>query len=215
LRVTPWKLMIGDDYVELAFQFAHEADPDALLYYNDYGGEGMNPKSNRIYSIMSDFVERGVPLHGVGLQFHSIVGGLNFDAIAQNMQRLGDLGLQVQITELDVRYDGEVTDRILEQQADDYARLMQTCLEQEACNAYITWGVADRHTWLRGSNLGFYNNPTVQPLLYDDDYQPKPAYFAVRDVLEQYASGTLPDADDAAAEDTGTTAVELPEPAFS
>ncbi|MCI0711709.1 MAG: endo-1,4-beta-xylanase, partial [Chloroflexi bacterium] len=69
-RDTPLYRMIGEDYIELAFRFAHEADPDALLFYNDYGAEGLNPKSQMIYTMVSDFVERGVPIHGVGLQMH-------------------------------------------------------------------------------------------------------------------------------------------------
>jgi GH35 family endo-1,4-beta-xylanase len=187
LRDTPWRQLIGDDYIELAFQFAHEADPDALLFYNDYGTEGMNAKSNAVYEMVSDFVARGIPIHGVGLQSHFTVGSFDPDQVAQNIARLGELGLQVQLTEIDVRYSGEANDNILQRQASDYYRLMDVCLADEACTAFITWGVTDKYTWLRGANLGFYNNPSVEPLLFDDDYQPKPAYFAVLDALARKA----------------------------
>ncbi len=189
LRDTPWRQFIGDDYIDLAFQFAHEADPDALLFYNDYGAEDMGRKSDAVYAMVKDMIDRGIPINGVGLQAHSTVGRLNFRAIGDNIQRLGDLGLQVQITEFDDRYPGAADDHTLSQQADDYAQLLQTCLDHDACTAFITWGVSDNYTWLRGSNLGFYDNPTVEPLLFDDNLEPKPAYFALLDVLTQHAGG--------------------------
>lgn len=189
IRVTPWQRFIGDDYMELAFQFAHEADPDAILFYNDYGAEGMNTKSNRIYEMVSDFVARGVPIHGVGLQGHFTVGDaaqgrwVGPSNLNANINRLGELGLEVQITELDIRHDGPVTDEILERQANDYYNITSTCLENPYCTALITWGVSDRYTWLRNDNLGFFNNPEVAPLLFDDDYEPKLGYFAVMDAF--------------------------------
>ncbi len=187
LRDTPWRQWIGDDYVELAFQFAHEADPDALLFYNDYNIESVNDKSDAVYAMVSDFLARGIPIHGVGMQSHMILGQIDPYGIAKNMQRLGELGMQVQITELDVRFEGEPSDQILRRQASDYRRMMETCLESEYCTAFITWGVSDRYTWLRGSNLGFFENPVVAPLLFDDDYNPKPAYDALVEVLTEYA----------------------------
>ena len=149
LRDTPWRQLIGDDYIEMAFRFAHEADPNALLFYNDFSAESMNPKSNVVYNMVKDFVARGVPINGVGLQSHFTVGQIDFDGIAQNMKRLGDLGLQVQITEMDDRYPSGSNNAILQQQAGDYRRLLQTCLDNSNCTAFITWGVNDLYTWLR------------------------------------------------------------------
>ncbi|HLU08443.1 MAG TPA: endo-1,4-beta-xylanase [Oceanobacillus sp.] len=189
LRRTPWLELIGEDYIELAFRFAHEADPDALLFYNDYGAEAMTGKANGVYELLSDLLERGVPVHGVGLQGHFTLGSVNAGSIAQNIQRLGELGLQVQITEMDVRFNGEPNDNILHQQATDYERMMEVCLESEYCTAFVVWGVSDRFTWLRGSNLGFFENPDVAPLLFDDDYNPKPAYFALLDLLAEETQG--------------------------
>lgn len=185
LRNTPWRRLIGDDYIELAFRFAHEADPDALLFYNDLSAEGINAKSNAVYAMVQDLVARGVPIHGVGLQSHFALRTINTPGIARNIQRLGELGLQVQITEVDVRYQGATTPAILQLQAGDFAKLLATCLDSPYCTAFTTWGVSDRYSWLRRRDLGFFDNPTVAPLLFDDDFQPKPAYFAVRDVLAQ------------------------------
>jgi GH35 family endo-1,4-beta-xylanase len=194
LRDTPWRSMIGDDYIELAFQFAHEADPDALLFYNDYGAEGLNSKSDAVYALVQDLVERGIPIHGVGLQMHITVGDtaqngkLPADVLAQNIQRLGELGLEVQITEMDVGYLGETSKEILQQQAADYYRVMDTCLNSEYCTALIIWGVADHFSWLRYRESS--RTPDVEPLLFDSKYKPKPAYFALLDVLARRAGAT-------------------------
>lgn len=219
LRDTPWHRLIGDDYIDLAFQFAHEADPDARLFYNDYGTEGLNAKSNTVYNLVADMIERGVPIHGVGLQAHFELGGFNAEQIAANIKRLGELGLEVQITELDVRYAGEATEETFLRQAGDYRRVLDVCLSSEYCTAFITWGVTDKFTWLRNSNLGFYSNPTVEPLLFDDEYQPKPAYMAVADLLARHA-GEEPLLSDEEVEAmlSGTTVaaeVEIPEPTKS
>ncbi len=193
LREAPWHTLIGDDYVELAFRFAHEADPDALLFYNDYNIEAVNAKSDAVYAMVQDFIKRGVPINGIGLQSHFEIGTVNAPSIARNIQRFGMLGLQVQMTEVDVRYDGDTTDAVLQRQARDYGKLMSTCLDSPFCTAFITWGLTDRFSWLRGSDLGFFENETVAPLMFDQDYQEKPAYFAVRDLLAKKVGVTLPD----------------------
>ncbi len=217
LRDTPWKRLIGDDYIEMAFRFAHEADPDALLFYNDFNAEDMNAKSNRVYAMVKDLVDHGVPINGVGFQSHFTVGKMNTDAIAQNMKRLGELGLQVQITEMDDRYPVNSTDAILQPQAGDYRRLLETCLANKNCTAFVTWGISDLYSWLRDSGLGFYENPNVKPLLFDDDYQPKPAYYAVLDILARHA-GEKPILSDAeieamnAAPAAALVQVQLPPP---
>ncbi|HET6176632.1 MAG TPA: endo-1,4-beta-xylanase [Candidatus Sulfotelmatobacter sp.] len=92
----------GTAYVEQAFRWAHEADPKALLFYNENGGEGLTTKSDAIYAMVKDFKHRGVPLDGVGLQMH--ISRLDIDTapIAANIARLTALGLLVHITELDV-----------------------------------------------------------------------------------------------------------------
>ncbi len=223
LRDTPWLRMIGPDYVELAFQFAHEADPDALLFYNDYGAEGLNTKSNAIYEMMQDFVARGVPVHGVGLQAHIDLnstrpgGSASPTMVGANIKRLGELGLQVQITELDVKFRGKPSDEILQQQAGDYWNMVTTCATSEYCTAVIVWGVADHLSWLKQAE--FFNNPDVDPLLFDSAYQPKPAYFAALDALAR-AAGEPPILSDAElnailgkAEEPA--AAEIPEPSKS
>jgi endo-1,4-beta-xylanase len=107
LRSTLWSDspgigLKGAAYIEQALQWAHAADPDALLFYNDFNAEPVNAKSDAIYRMARDFLSRGMPLNGIGLQMHLSVGPLPLDKIDENIGRLEDLGLQVQITELDV-----------------------------------------------------------------------------------------------------------------
>jgi endo-1,4-beta-xylanase len=96
--------MTGTGYIEQAFRWAHAADPKALLFYNDYSIEGPGPKFQAVYNMVKDFVARGVPIHGVGLQMHLTLGGFpSTVGLTQNIQQLTALGLQVHITEMDVR----------------------------------------------------------------------------------------------------------------
>lgn len=222
LRDAVWKRLIGNNYVELAFRFAHDADPNALLFYNDYGGEGLGRKSDAIYAMLKDFVKRGVPINGVGLQTHITLGDtgpsrpVDPKALASNMQRLGELGLQVQITEIDVKFQGKPTDDILRQQAGDFRRVLDTCLSSKYCTAFVVWGVSDKFSWLRDSR--YFSNPMVEPLLFDDGYKPKPAYYALLDLLARHA-GKPPILSDqelaAMLQGQPTMAVEIPKPTKS
>jgi GH35 family endo-1,4-beta-xylanase len=218
LRASPWKRLIGDNYVELAFRFAHEADPNALLFYNDFGAEGLGPKSNAVYAMMQDFVKRGIPVNGVGLQMHIGLGdtrpnyAVSPKSLGENIQRLGKLGLQVQVTEMDVKYRGDTTDKILLQQAADYRNVLDTCLNNQNCTAFVTWGVTDKFSWLHDPKS--FDNPNVAPLLFDDNYQPKKAYYAIQDLLARRAGEKpiLSDADVAAMQPTAAPQAVIPKP---
>src|SRR5438093_1533057 len=104
LRDTVFRQRLGDQYIADAFRLARQADPQALLFYNDYGGEGLSQKSNRIYDLVQGLRAQGVPIDGVGLQMHITAMNPPSDAsIAANMRRLAGLGLSVNISEMDVR----------------------------------------------------------------------------------------------------------------
>ncbi len=179
IRQTVWLERIGPEYFALAFQFAHEADPDALLFYNDYGAEGMNPKSDKVYELVSGLVADGVPIHGVGLQMHvSTNYAPRTQDVAANMARIADLGLQVHITEMDVAMPMPPTQEKLTAQAGVYRNIMQTCLDQPACTAFVLWGFTDAHSWIPGFSEG-----NGAALIFDEDYQPKLAYEALKLVL--------------------------------
>jgi endo-1,4-beta-xylanase len=177
-RDTIWFRALGADYVGLAFQWAQAADPHARLYLNDYNVESVNPKSDAMYALVQDLLARGVPVHGVGLQAH-LAMELEFpNTLRDNLERFAALGLDVAITEADVRMRLPPAPDKLAIQADYYARLMRACLDVPRCVSFTVWGFADGHSWVPRA-FGGYGAATV----FDDRLQPKPAYAAVSDVL--------------------------------
>jgi endo-1,4-beta-xylanase len=181
LRNTFWLRAIGPDYIELAFHWAHEADPKARLFYNDFGAEGLNKKSDAIYEMVKDLRARGVPIHGVGLQMHtSLRQPPDPKQVAANIKRLNDLGLEAQITEMDVQIQnvpGTLEEK-LEAQARVYREILEVCLAAKNCKAFGMWGFTDRHSWIPG----FTGHPDA-PLIFDENYNPKPAYHALASAL--------------------------------
>jgi endo-1,4-beta-xylanase len=178
---TPfWSKRLGTDYIDLAFQMAHEADPDALLFYNDYNADDMGVKSDGVYALVKGMKERGIPIDGVGMQFHIELNYLpKLDEVSQNMKRLGELGLQVHITELDIRIKGSPTPELLEQQAQNYRDILNVCLNEPNCTAFIMWGMTDKYSWIPQTRQGYGS-----ALIFDENYQPKPAYQALLDALK-------------------------------
>lgn len=178
-----WLSRIGPEYIDMAFQWAHEADPQAILVYNDHSAEGINPKSDAIYSMVKKMVENGVPIHAVGLQTHiHLKNSPTNEELAANMHRLANLGLQAHITEMDVRiqYGNETHEEKLALQAEIYRQILTVCLEQPNCRIFSTWGASDRYSWIPG-----YTGRPDAPLLFDESEQSKPAYFSVYEVLSQ------------------------------
>jgi endo-1,4-beta-xylanase len=178
LRDTPWLRAIGPDYIALAFRFAHEADPGARLYYNDYGAEGGGRKSDAVYALVEKLKADGVPIDGVGWQMHIQNGTPMTAAYASNAARLAALGLEISITELDVRMRLPATDFGLRQQADTYGEVARFCRRQSNCKAIVTWGFTDAHSWVPGFFSGW-----GAALPFDESYRPKPAYAAIEQAL--------------------------------
>jgi len=173
----------GTAYIEQALRWAHQADPDALLFYNDGGGETVNTKSDAIHKMLTDFKEHNVPIDGVGLQMHL---DLNADvfSIAQNIQRFSDSGLQVHTTEADVGIAVDRNRRVLNpedlaRQARIYEAILTACLRQRGCTAFQTWGFSDKYSWINSTSRGTKG----AALLFDARYRPKPAYAAAQQVL--------------------------------
>lgn len=186
LRSNIWLDTIGPEYIAMAFEWAREADPDAELYYNDYNIAAQGGKSDAVYELVSDLVDDGVPIDGVGFQAHlsTEYPAPSATDLESNMQRYEDLGLEVAITELDVRIplgsDGEPSDEQLQTQADYYKRFMQLCLLAENCNDFRLWGFTDAESWVPGTFEG-----TGAALIFDEQYNPKPAYDALLEALDQ------------------------------
>jgi GH35 family endo-1,4-beta-xylanase len=190
LRNSQWLRALGPEYIPLAFKFAHEADPDAKLYYNDYGIEA-GPKHDSSMVLLKRLLKDGVPIHGVGIQGHWRTDSVPYAALDKAIADYAALGLKVSITELDVtirgaaggqfgprgRPRGEVkppSAEDLQAQADAYARLFAIFVKHKDAIERVTfWGLSDRRTWRFGQH----------PLLFDADNRPKPAYAAVVDAV--------------------------------
>ncbi|MDT0301925.1 endo-1,4-beta-xylanase [Streptomonospora wellingtoniae] len=168
---------LGPDFVADALRMTAEADPNAELWLNDYSIDGVNAKSDAYYNLIQDLIAQGVPIDGIGLQAHLINGQVP-GSMQQNIQRFADLGIKVAITELDVRIEMPASQSELEQQARDYRSVMDTCLAVDGCVAVTVWGVSDQYSWVPGTFEG-----QGAPLLFNDNYQPKPAYDAVHEAL--------------------------------
>ena len=178
----------GTGYIEQAFRWAHAADPNALLFYNDYSIEGPGAKFNAVLAMVTDFVNRGVPINGVGFEMHLELNGYpNYypspAGLAQNMQALAALGIQVHITEMDVRLpvnsSGLATAADLQQQAQIYQDVMTVCLQQPNCTAFQVWGVSYDDSWIPGAFPGY-----GAALPFDFNYAPTPAFNALLTALQ-------------------------------
>ena len=185
--VPPRRPRAGNGYVEAALRLARAADPKALLFINEYGAEDMGPKSERMYGLVKDLKARGVPLDGVGLQAHSSIHGYaNATQVAQNIARLGALGLQVHVTELDCECPpkycnaSDPNDPGFATQARIYGDLLEACLNNTGvCTGFSTWGFTDKYSWTNEWCMG----NDCQSLPFDRNYTAKSAFNEMLAVL--------------------------------
>lgn len=188
LRNSLWLEIIGPDFIAKAFQYAHEADPDAILRYNDYGLE--NPgKRRKLITLIKSLQAEGVPVHAIGSQTHVSVSSPTYEGMDTTLTELASLGLPVHITELDVNSaqggqrstsadisqnaattQGGLVDDANRRLAEQYANLFKLFIKHREHVKLVTfWGVNDGVSW-RASG---------RPLLFDGDNKPKPAFDAV------------------------------------
>jgi endo-1,4-beta-xylanase len=171
LRDSVWARVIGPDYIPLAFRWAHEADPDARLYYNDFDLEFSPAKASAVEQLVRDLQAAGVPIHGVGLQGHELdVRPPTREQVATTLERFAALGLDVGITELDVGVTMPSDPAKLDTQAAIYDNVLAACLSVRRCRTFVTWGFTDAHSWIPGELPGFGD-----ALPFDTEYEPKPA----------------------------------------
>ncbi len=201
LRETPWLNIIGENYLEKAFEFARVADPQAELYYNDFNLYKPEKRDGTV-RLVKRLLDKGVQVDGIGMQGH---WGLDYPTIEEaeaSILAFAKLGVQVMITELDISvlpdpeqwrgadisvnveaqqainpYSEGLPDSVQQQLADRYAELFQLFLKHSDKISRVTfWGTHDGHSW---KNNWPVRGRTNYPLLFDRDYQPKPAFFAV------------------------------------
>jgi endo-1,4-beta-xylanase len=178
LRRTVFLRALGPGYIAEAFRRAHAADSEAILYYNDYGAEGAGPKAEAVYALVRRLLDDGVPVHGVGLEMHlRATDPPEPAAITDNAARLGELGLAVRISEMDVRIRRVRRGDPLARQRRVYHDAIAACAGVDGFAGVTFWGVTDAHSWVH-EEFG-----RDAPLLFDRDYAPKPAYFGAREAL--------------------------------
>lgn len=180
-----WGKQLGRSYIDLAFTEAKKADPHAVLILNDFGNETEGEISNNMYNYVKDARNRGIPVEALGMQMH--IDSSNAPSkqnVVTNMRRFADLGLKIYITEFDVNmhdFKGSKEERD-QRQAQIYSDMVGACVEigPHACPNFGFLGLVDRQSWYNGISIH-----DAYPLMFNDDYTPKPAFFAVRDALQK------------------------------
>lgn len=193
LRDSLWLQIIGPDFIAKAFEFAHEADPDAILRYNDYGLE--NPvKIKKLIRLIRSLQDQGVPIHAIGTQAHMNVSNAGFEYMDASLTEMSTLGLPIHITELDINgavggqnsssadisqnssaTQGGLVDESAARLTRAYEGVFRALLKHKDKVEMVTfWGVNDAVSWRRRG----------EPLLFDGSNQPKPAFQAVIDTVK-------------------------------
>jgi endo-1,4-beta-xylanase len=178
---------LGEGFIAEAFEMAEAVDPDALLFYNDFGIESLGTKSQATFEMISELVESGVPIDGVGFQMHTIGidAGPSVEDFRRNIQRYVDLGLFVSISEMDVNlcWGFESREQAIEGQRQRYYDIISTCLEFDECHSVSVWGMRDGDSWLNDQVVCEDPADRPWPLLFTDDFERKPAWWGVFDAL--------------------------------
>ena len=212
LRNSPWRRIIGDDYLVLAFQFAHEADPKAQLYYNDYSLENL-PKRQGAIALIKKLQSRGVRIDAIGLQEHDKMDWPSTNQVDETISAFAQLGIKVMVTELDIDllpaatrshsaevsmsvatsaelnpYANGLPDSLQQKLAQRYADLFSVFLAHRGQISRVTfWGVTDADSWLNNWPIP---GRTSYPLLFDRNCNPKPAFTAVIHTVTPMSSAT-------------------------
>ena len=207
LKPSPWYDIIGEDYIKIAFEAAHDADPNCKLIYNDYNMY-QSEKTDFIIDMVNSLKSEGVPIHGIGSQGHMFLNHPNLDKVEYWLRKISDANIPLHITELDVsvlpnawKHRGaSVEDRFdlaqeynpypnyipsdkLKQQAKRYKSLFKLFLKYSHAIERVTfWGVWDGNSW---RNYLPMKGRTDYPLLFDRSFKPKPAYFTLRDLVRK------------------------------
>ncbi|MCZ0704275.1 endo-1,4-beta-xylanase [Natronobacillus azotifigens] len=189
-RQSKWLNIIGEDFIDYAFHYAHEADPDATLFYNDYN-ESDPVKRVKIYQLVKGLLDRGVPIHGIGLQAHWNLYQPSIKDIKQSIESYAELGLKIHITELDVSmfsFEDERKDvtsptkEMLYLQAERYQQFFKVFHSyRDVIESVTFWGISDAYTWLSDFPVVGRKN---WPFLFDESGNTKPAFDRVISVKD-------------------------------
>lgn len=203
-RKSKFYEIIGEEFIELAFQFAAEADPDAELYYNDYG-MGNPGRRKGVTEMVKNLQSKGIKIDGIGMQGHLNLESLNLEEFEKSIVAFSELGVNVMITEFDLTilpfptrettadvglraeyearmnpYANGFTEEALTEWNEACADIFRLFLKHhDKISRVTTWGVTDNHSW---KNNWPIRGRTDYPLLFDRDYQPKPV---VQTIIEE------------------------------
>lgn len=185
LRSSIWKEKLGNTYIEKAFKYVQEVDNNVLLFYNDYNLESNSTKRNAVIQLLNNLKLKGIKVNGIGMQMHVSIVSPEMSQIATAIKQVTDNHYQLHLSELDVSVNPNsndilLTNNLANKQASLLAGVVQLYNQIETKYQYgITfWGITDRYSWIRS-----YYNRIDFPLLYDDNYLPKPTYCAVKNHL--------------------------------
>jgi endo-1,4-beta-xylanase len=195
LRKSPWMDLLGPDYIDIAFRTARQADPHALLTYNEYGVEYDNDEDEQRRAVTLKLLRRmkaaNVPLDAVGIQSHIKAGQPSTfgNGLRNFMASVREMGLEIYITELDVNEDDLPYDDVARRDdaiAEVYRQYLSEVLAERAVKAVLTWGISDSHTWLNNGPTHKKKQPNrpQRSLPFDNDYRPTQSFFAIRDSFD-------------------------------
>jgi endo-1,4-beta-xylanase len=184
-RNTEWYKICGEEYIAKAFQWAHEADPDALLFYNDYNTEFAG-RRDKVFKLVKPLLDAGIPIHGIGLQGHWNINNPSEQDLRDAIEKYSLLGLKIQITELDVSVysssekdpaDNVFTAEREQKQLEKYKMVFRVLRDYKNVITGVTfWNVSDKSSWLDNFPVRGRKN---YPLLFDQNLKPKKAYWEV------------------------------------
>lgn len=208
LRKTKWLEIIGEDYIQKAFEFAKEADPNAELYYNDYNIENPGKWGNALIKMLKDFKSKGVKINGVGIQAHWHLDVPKLNDVDSSIIAFSNLGLKVMFTEFDINVlprpenlsGAEVSDNFaMKKELNPYPEMLPDSMQQKLAQRYADifkiflkhkgvvsrvtfWGIYDGQTWLNNWPIVGRTN---YPLIFDRNYQPKKAYYSILECVKK------------------------------
>lgn len=178
LKPTIWKKKVGGLYMDRAFTLARAADPSAKLFLNEFDIEMPGPKADGMFAAVQGMQRRGIPIDGIGFEMHAGPSGPTAQQLAGQMARYAAIGLEVAITELDVRLPMPPTPAQIADQGRVYGEILAACRAAPNCKTFVVWGFTDKYSWIPAIVPGWGSATIMDPA-----FGKKPAYDALNDAL--------------------------------
>ncbi len=182
-KESVWVKVIGEDFIDSAFVYAHRANPNIKLYLNDYGCEySGGAKTTALYNLAKRLKDSGIPIAGVGLQCHLSAADFDKAKLDATVKKYAKIGLNCIFTEIDLAiYSNTASEQ--KKQADAYKAITEVFLNNDNCPHMIVWGINDKYSWISDRN----------PLLFDTNTKEKPAYYSVQSAVRSYVATGIKD----------------------